>query len=226
MKSPKFLIVIVGMIVAALAVQSAGEKAKRLKQVVPRVAPHVVPQPYCPDCPGGVCPVPQQYRELEAYFQSLAEPAVDLAPKFRQRNWTQGGQGSCVHATTVMLLRWQGQYSIAESWKQAYGGGDNPIAHERKLKEVGLRYVMTDDGDERLLDWAIATRRGCGVSWPSRHFVALVGRDGDTAIILDNNRVGKYTYRPWSEFVSEWKSCGGWAVAFLYEVPPPVPTLK
>jgi len=169
-------------------------------------------------CPGGVCPAP--YKALEAYYTSIAEPAVNIPLTWREKNYAGG---SCVHATTETLLRWVGQPAMAEWWRQTYRGGENAYAHERKLQEAGLRYVMTTDGDVRLLEWALATRRGAGVGWPTRHCTALVGHEGGYAVIEDNNHPGTYTTKPWDQFVQEWQGMGGWAFVLVYTPPAPVP---
>ena len=162
-------------------------------------------------------------RLLEIYYTAKARDFVDVPPEWRQRNWSDP-TGSCVHATTISLLRWQGLYQEAAEWKRRYGGGESAGPHTRKMKDMGLKYVVTTDSDVRLLEWALATRRGCGVTWPPGHCVALVGKEHGQAVILDNNRVGDYRRVPWSDFLSTWRRAGGWAFAITNgKVPPPVP---
>lgn len=169
---------------------------------------------------------------LDKHYRQRAQPftdIVDLAPSLRQENW---GTGSCVFATSVSLLRWPGDPrldAIADKWRRTYSGGEFTAGppHTRKMDADGLRYVTTLDGDERLLEWACATRRGCGVAYPRGHCVALIGKveksSGTFAVLLDNNHPARYDYVVWSNFVREWKSLGGQAFAFVYDPPPPAP---
>lgn len=170
---------------------------------------------------------------LEKHYLDRAKPftdVVDLAPSLRQvNNW---GNGSCVFATSISLLRWPGDPKlnhIADEWRRKYSGGEATAEepHTRKMDASGLRYVVTTDGDARLIEWAVATRRGCGVAYPRRHCVAVVGRvrhnGQDCVVLLDNNHVRTFDYVPWQEFISHWKSLGGRAFAFVYVPPPPTP---
>ncbi len=59
-------------------------------------------------------------------------PAMNLPAPLREWNWVDaGGSGSCVHASTVMHLRWQNQMAIAEWWRKAYAGGETTRAFEQ-----------------------------------------------------------------------------------------------
>lgn len=49
-------------------------------------------------------------------------PVINIAPEFREWNW---GGGSCVHASTVMQLRWSGNYDMAAFWRKTYIGGES-----------------------------------------------------------------------------------------------------
>src|SRR5687768_14605354 len=46
-------------------------------------------------------------------------PTVNLPRELREPNW---GGGSCVHASTVHLLRWQGHHELAAWWRANYSG--------------------------------------------------------------------------------------------------------
>lgn len=171
---------------------------------------------------------------LEARY-SVARAIADVPPEFREKNW---GTGSCVHATTVILLRWQGLYDVAEDWRRSYSGGEATaqFPHTAKMEKHGLKYVVTTDGDLGVIDWAIRTRRGCGIAWPSGHCVALIGKEVHVpntqygsepkicAVILDNNHIDRFDYIPWSVWVGQWQRLGGYAFAFTNgKIPPPVP---
>ncbi len=214
-----FLLIVAGLVVAVAYSQPA---LKHIEQTCPTCPGGVCPScpgGVCPNCPGGVCPKP--YQELERYYTSLAQPAVDIPPAWRESNYAGG---SCVHATTESLLRRAGLFQLADWWRQTYSGGDNPDGLEHKLKAANLKFVQTTDGDEQLLQWAVATRRGAGIGWPTAHCTALIDICDGHAVILDNNHTDRYTYIPWDQFVREWKSQGGWGFALVYNPPPPTPT--
>lgn len=149
---------------------------------------------------------------------------VDLAPSLRLRN----RQSSCVHATTSMALRWVDLVDLSNKWWNTYKGGESPGPHNRKLLSNGVKFAVTTDGDEKLLEYAINSRRGAGVTWGGAHCVFLAGRierNGQRqAVILDNNRPNEFKYQEWNAFLREFKRCGGWAFVILSgDVPPPVP---
>lgn len=155
-------------------------------------------------------------------FPTQDPQITDIAPPFRQRNRAS----SCVHASTVMHLRYLGLYEQANYWWKNFRGGESPRPHKEKMDLLGFRYVMTSDGDPQILEWAIANRRGAGVTWGGPHCVCLVGRVNGNAVILDNNRINEYIQQPWNEFLNEWRNCGGWAFVILDGVvPPPTPRI-
>ena len=73
-------------------------------------------------------------------------------------------QGSCVWATMVSLLRWQGRYHTADLVHESCGDGAGPTKLEQKFNQFGIRFAWTLDGDVEFLEWAVRTRRGCGVA--------------------------------------------------------------
>ena len=198
------------------------------------------PAPTCPpgwQCDGQGCrpvmePRPSapagERARLDDYYRGQARPAVDLPYELRKKNW---GGGSCVHASTITLLRWLAFGAgdpemnwLAEHWP--YSGGEYSSRHRERIEKAGLRYVMTVDGDTELLKWAILTRRGCAIAHDG-HCYNVVGYDDATGevITLDNNHTQRYDYTAWSEKVRQWQRGGGWAFAFVYDPPAPLPTL-
>jgi len=152
-------------------------------------------------------------------------PTVNLPVLLRQANWT-GNQkeGSCVHATMISLLRWQGRYHAADYWRRHYGNGEWPEDLAAKFDREGVRYAYVTNGDVRFLDWACSTRRGCGVTvMGGKHMVALVHFDAEWAGILDNNDINTITWVPRDTLVAEWQNSNGWAVAPVYNPAPPLP---
>ncbi len=175
------------------------------------------PHQKCPDgkCPDGHCPRPQP-----AFNPEL--PAMSLPQSLRQHNW---GGGSCVHASTVMCLRWQRQYEWADFWRSHYSGGESLDGLVEKMEQNGLRYAYTDQGDPAFLDACTASRYGAVIFYFPNHSICFAGHHqtsaGDVAFLLDNNREDHFLTVPWPEFVREWKGYGGVALTPVYVPPPP-----
>lgn len=151
---------------------------------------------------------------------------MDLPPALRQENW---GGGSCVHASTVSLLRWQGQHAMADWWRAQYSGGEYAGRHAKRLEAAGLRYAYTWSGDVAFLEWCVRTGRGAGIHYKTRHAINLTGLDAEYAYLLDNNatdypeRHGTYERVPRATFERRWKERGGIAWTLVYTPPPPIP---
>lgn len=153
---------------------------------------------------------------------------IDVPPTMRQENWLgSSGQGSCVHASLVTLLRWQGQHTLAEQWKRGHGDGESSEGLARKLTAAGIRFAQTTDGDESFLDWALRTRRGANVVVRNgAHMVTLAALDDKTATLIDSNHPEQFVQLSRSVFLKDWKQSGGWAVTPLYSPMPPSPWLR
>lgn len=153
-------------------------------------------------------------------------PTMELPPQLRERNW---GGGSCVHASTVMLLRWQKLFDVAEKWRRTYSGGEYSSRLIERMEAAGLRYAYTLDGDEAFLEWCIQTRRGAGIFYKPSHAINLVGLDKNYAYLLDNNYPNRpeqqgYERVPRAEFMRRWKQdYGGFAWTVVYFPPPMLP---
>jgi hypothetical protein len=141
--------------------------------------------------------------------------------EWRQRNRA----GSCVHASTKNMLRYLGQHELAEQYWNRSWGGEWPSRHQRKLSAAGIDYMITTDGDDSLLEWAIENRRPIGVTYGRAHFINCLGRDeAGNAVLLGNHDLAEYRREPWQQFLTAWRSAGGWAVVLLGgAVPPPTP---
>ncbi len=152
-------------------------------------------------------------------------PTVNLPFVLRQTNWLGSkNEGSCVHATIISLLRWQGRPGTADYWRRTYSNGEWPEDLADKFDHEGVRYAYTTDGDVSFLEWACSTRRGCGVTvMGGKHMVALVHFDDKWAGILDNNDTDNITWVPRETFVAEWQNSRGWAVTPVYNPAPPLP---
>ncbi len=148
-------------------------------------------------------------------------PVVNLPRATRQDNW---GGGSCVYATTVTLLNWQGRYQTAKYIRRAYSGGSSLKNIVAKLDRLNIRYAYCTRGDVKFLEWACRTRRGAGVVVTGGvHFVTLVHLDNNWACILDNNSTHKFQWISRGRFLAEWRASGGWAIAVVYSPAAPLP---
>lgn len=145
---------------------------------------------------------------------------MDLPPALRSPNW---GGGSCVHASTVSLLRWQGQHEMADWWRRQYSGGEYADRLVKRMEAAGLRYAYTHTGDLNFVEWSIRTGRGCGIFYKPRHAINLVGLDDQHAYLLDNNNTATWETVPRATFERRWREFGGIAWTLVYDPPPPLP---
>ncbi len=152
-------------------------------------------------------------------------PTVNLPASLRQSNWLGSkNEGSCVHATMISLLRWQGRPATANYWRRHYGDGEWPEDLAAKFDREGVRYAYVINGDPAFLEWACSTRRGCGITVRGgKHMVALVHFDDQWAGVLDNNDVSTIVWVPRETLLSEWRNSDGWAVTPVYSPAPPLP---
>jgi len=162
---------------------------------------------------------------LGASAPKKERPTVNVPAALRQGNWRgPEGQGSCVHASMISLLRWQYRLKTADHWRQTYGDGEQPEDLAAKFDQEGIRYAYVTNGDVRFLEWACRTRRGCGITvMGGAHMVALVHLDDKWAAILDNNNVEKFIWVPRETLIAEWKASYGWAVTPIYAPAAPLP---
>jgi hypothetical protein len=88
-----------------------------------------------------------------------------------------------------------------------------------------VRYAYTTgENDLSFLEWAVNTRRGCGVTVKGgAHMVLLVHLDAKRAGILDNNFPKEIRWVPRETFLAEWYASQSWAVTPVYVPPPPLP---
>ncbi len=152
-------------------------------------------------------------------------PIMNLPLHLRQENWLGWKrQGSCVHASWTMLLRWQHQYEWADYWKRKYGDGEYYAEMAQRLDAEGIRWAGTNgQNDVSFLEWACRTRRGCMVTvMGGAHMVCLVNLDSQYATLLDNNDIEKYHRVPRDEFLRIWYNSNSWAMTPVYTPAPPL----
>ncbi len=167
-------------------------------------------------------------------------PVVNLPQPMRTRNWvsklpSKYGQGSCVHASTYMLLRWLGEDDLAERWKKRYSGGETASSILKYWTEAGLPYCSTFNsktyecsGDPAFLKWCSDTRRGAIIWWKPSHCCLFCGFETingkEYAIILDNNTPEKFDQPiPADEFIKKWRGYGGFAATPVLTPTGPLP---
>ena len=154
-------------------------------------------------------------------------PTVNLEQVLRQSNWIGSErEGSCVHATMVMLFRWQGREDLATKWLKNYENGEWATNLVAKLDKEGVRYAYTwNENDVAFLEWACQTRRGCGVTVKGgAHMIMLVHLDANRAGFINNNAIGEIQWRSREAFLKEWRDSYSWAVTPVYTPPPPLPS--
>lgn len=147
-------------------------------------------------------------------------PVVNVPVGDRCQNYAGG---SCVHASTVMMLRWQERYSIADDWRKKYSGGEYMKDYIDKLSDNKLAYAYTTSGDMGFIEWCIRTRRGANIVWMGgRHMLCLVDLLPDKAGVLDNNQTDEIKWIDRKRFESEWLESGGFALTLLYSPAAPL----
>jgi hypothetical protein len=158
-----------------------------------------------------------------------AEPQVNPPIPLRQKNYDGG---SCSYASTITLLRWQGQYAIANYVRARCTGGTNPEVLAAALDECNVRYAMTvHKRDVAFLQWACDTRRGAcvgvygegGSAYNARHMLNVVHMDAKWVGILDNNYTREILWIPRDKFLAHWFASGSWALVPVYSPAPPLP---
>ena len=154
--------------------------------------------------------------------QIVDRPVVNVPPVMRESNYYD--TGSCVHATLITLLRWQGKEKLASDWRRRHYGGEYAGALNVKMDRRGIRYTSTTKGDVRFLEWACRTRRGCGITVKGgKHMITLVHLGREWAAVLDNNDTSKFIWIPRKKLIDEWKRSYGWAVTPVYSPMAPWP---
>lgn len=196
-----------------------------------------------PACSGGQCPAPVAISPADQFSSysigslgsmlTALTPApmagdgvtVNVPPSHRQRNW---GGGSCVHASLVTLLNWNGLYDVAEWWRNEYRGGESIERLSKRMDAAGLRFAYVTDGDVSFLQQCCDTRCGAVITYKPNHAINLVGLDSQYAYLLDNNATSRPEQSGWEqvprdEFERRWRGYGGRAATVVYRPPAPVP---
>lgn len=176
---------------------------------------------------------PLQVRRVA--WPAIEQPPVNLPQQLRQRNWVARGEsgkpeGSCVHASLVMLLNWHNRVTEALRWKATYGGGEYATELEARLRAAKIGYRSTRTASSEFLDYVSETRKGALLWWKPNHcclFAGWVKRDGVWyAAIIDNNYPERFELTERSQFLRLWQSYGGYALTITSPptIPIPYPT--
>ncbi len=174
------------------------------------------------------CKPSTQYALLPATSAEI--PGANLPVALRQTNWLGSArEGSCVHASSIYVLRWNGQYELAEKWRKIYGNGETGSGIMRKLTDEKVPFYATARGDVRVLEYATKTRRAAIIWFFDSHCVTFCGfaKDSDGkeyAYICDNNRVQQFIKIEKQSFIRRWQTqYDGFACCFLgVPLPPPM----
>lgn len=169
-------------------------------------------------------------------------PKVEIPPALWQKNWAFAPlEGSCVHASAIMLWRWQGQYAWANYWKSKHYHGEYADRFHKRCDAEGVTYCDTyGQRDVSFLVWAVSTRRGAlvavsngplyGYDGKIAHAVCLVHLDSKWAGILDNNDIGQgpgnVIWVPADAFVADWLRSDSWAWSPVSTPPAPPKPIK
>lgn len=148
---------------------------------------------------------------------SLQAQVADLAPEWRIRN--RGG--SCGHCSTAMHLRWLQLFDEGDRWWNTYRGGEHFERHLGRLRRAGVKFIYTDSGDVRLIDYAIRSRRGAIVYDAPLHIRNFQGQRGNSVLILDNNLISRMQPIERNRWIRQWQRISGIAIVILSGSPPP-----
>ena len=164
--------------------------------------------------------------EIPEAVRALVRRSRLVMPPTRVVNWIgDRNEGSCVHASLVNLLHWQGRHQLADRWQATHGNGQSALGLAIDLKNAAVEYRSSQGGNEEFVAWACRTRRGAVVPFGPNHAVSLVGLDSKTATIMDPNKPDRPFQVDRAAFVADWKSRGGWAVTPLGTPAAPSPWL-
>jgi hypothetical protein len=131
----------------------------------------------------------------------------------------------------TMAFRWMLEDDIATYWRSNYADGEYASDEwnygsnlARKFDDNDIRYAFTTDPDVSFLEWAIATRRGCGITVMSgKHMVYLVDLTPTEAAIIDPNQIDRVIWVDRQRLESEWLASNHWAVTPCLSPAPPLP---
>jgi hypothetical protein len=161
---------------------------------------------------------------------------ADVPASIEQANWTApNGAGSCMWAASATVLRYFGQYPIADWWVQNHAGGATAEDAAKEAQRIGLPAALCTDGDPAFLAWADASRRPLAIHYPwmiggkaQCHAVVFEGYRDGYAVLRDDNATGKESLVEKAHFLEVWRrpwsaAGGGEGFAWTLLAAPAVP---
>ena len=179
-------------------------------------------------CTAGSLALTQDGRDATARachiaWRQLTELPSDPPPGIRQKNWTGWTGGSCMNASWMTHLRWNGMPEVADWWGQHYSGRAGVQATARRCDQAGIKYACTEgQKDVEFLEWASRTRRGAVIYYFDDHAVNFLGYRDGRAWVLDNNDPRKYISIPKDEFLGNWCAYNSGAITVISSPPSPL----
>lgn len=186
-----------------------------------------------------------KYRVHALPKRTLEAPVANIPRALRQKNWLGSrNEGSCVHASTKNALTWLNDIKAAKAWPHENGETANGLLG--KLKEAGIPYIETQNGNYKYLEWATEMRLAAVIWWKPSHSCMFGGfskgsaileysprakdaqgkaidPDKEYAAILDNNSIEAYEYTEKSQFIRMWHSYGGFAAVLMKDPTTSIP---
>ena len=139
---------------------------------------------------------------------------------FREKNYKNG---SCVHASAIMSMRYMSMYAQADFWRKNYAYGEYATRLSNRMKREGIPNVLHTRGSLEFLEDCSRTRRPAVIGYGTRHSQLFCGFQNGEALILNNNDIDNPYTVPIDKFLRVWRANnGGWAVVPLgpYTVSP------
>jgi len=172
----------------------------------------------------------QRWREIPPPV--IEVPAANVPAVLRYKNWpAANGAGSCVIASSCSAFEWSNRPDLANKFRRSYSGGQTETSIKEKYRANQIRFVAPDQnheyGDPSLLEWISATRRAAIIWYFPNHCVTFCGfsqwQGKEVAWLLDNNRTERFIPIPKNQFISEWRSYGGFCAVPLLTPAPSLP---
>lgn len=154
-------------------------------------------------------------------------PQVNIPLPMRQANWST--EGSCGWATTVTALNHCDAHEMGQYIRRHFSGAMSLDSFSVVMERLNIPYAKTSTADVTFLEWAVDTRRGCGVMLFKAHNGKLYGHslflvhfDQQRVGLLDNNDVENIVWLKRETFLEHWTASGGFAFAIVSSPLPPV----
>ncbi len=147
-------------------------------------------------------------------------PPAALPVELRQENWLgKKRQGSCVYASTVMMLREHNILDIADRVRAKYGDGSWETKITGELRAEGFQVSQTRNADPAFFDYCSANNKGAIIWFKPSHccyFAGWVKHGGKKyAVIIDNNHIEEYELVEAERFLRLCRSYGGFGCTIV-----------